>query len=190
MVEEDNNDVGEIIKKYNISADDILSKKKLALPNITGIYFLINKNEIVYVGKSVDINGRILVHNKNILKTFDSFSILECPVEFLNILESHYIFKFHPFLNNQSPNTSAYATFAQLRKLLAVNLINLTEIPTPALKLWMKFKRINYYQDGYYRLSDFQDFEDFKLWLQKIHHDTYQCPTSYVRDYFQEIKSK
>ncbi len=173
-------EINEILEKHDISADDVLAKKNPALPKITGIYFLINGKEIVYVGQSLDIHSRITQHNKDILKTFDSFSILECPAEYLSILEAHYIFKFHPFLNSTLPTNHAYKSFNQVKKLFNVS--------APALKLWMKFKGIGYRQDGYYLLSDFQDFDNFKLWLQKFHPNIQidRCSTSYVKEYFQK----
>ena len=173
-------ETSEILAKYDISADYVLANKKPALPKLIGIYFLINGDEIVYVGQSVDIYSRISQHSKDVLKTFDNFYILECPAEHLSILEAHFIFKFHPFLNSTFPTNHAYKSFNQLKKLL--------NFSAPALKLWMKFKGIGYRQDGYYLLSDFQDFEDFKLWLQKIHPNiqTDRCSTSYVKEYFQK----
>jgi excinuclease UvrABC nuclease subunit len=176
-------DISEVLKKYDIGAVEVLAQKKPALPKVTGIYFLIHGSEVVYVGQSVDIYSRISQHSKDVLKTFDSFSILECPAEHLGILEAHYIFKFHPLLNTTFPTNHAYKSFTQLKKLLNVS--------APALKLWMKFKGIGYRQDGYYLLSDFQDFEYFTVWLQKVHPNIHidRCSTSYVKEYFQKAST-
>ena len=173
-------EIEEILEKYNISTDEVLSKKKPAWTSqITGIYFLIDKNEVVYVGKSVDIYNRISTHSRDASKIFDSFSILECPTEFLKILETHYIFKLRPFLNNIFPEHCEYKSFVQLKKLL--------DVPTNSLKIWIKFKRIKS-EGEYYLLNDFQDFEDFKLWLQKTHNiQTTQCSVGYVKDYLHRV---
>ena len=40
------------------------------------IYCLINNNEIVYVGKSINIQNRIIQHQKENTKEFDSFAII------------------------------------------------------------------------------------------------------------------
>ncbi|CAB4149187.1 GIY-YIG nuclease superfamily [uncultured Caudovirales phage] len=40
------------------------------------IYCLIEDNEIVYVGKTINIQSRIVTHKKGELKNFDSFSII------------------------------------------------------------------------------------------------------------------
>lgn len=40
------------------------------------IYCLINNDEVVYIGKTINIQSRILTHKKDELKEFDSFSIV------------------------------------------------------------------------------------------------------------------
>ena len=67
-----------------------------------GIYFLINKAEIVYVGQSFDIYSRIASHKS--VKDFDSYTFIEYPNikrEDLIAIEEDYILKFQPLLNGK-----------------------------------------------------------------------------------------
>lgn len=63
-----------------------------------GVYFLIKNNEVVYVGQSIDVYGRLSTHKKN-GKDFDSFAFIQCEKGMLNDLESLYISAFVPFMN-------------------------------------------------------------------------------------------
>jgi hypothetical protein len=63
----------------------------------TGIYFLVDKSkdEITYVGQSVNVFARIAVHvadQKNGRgKEFDAWAYINCPESWLDIVESIYI---------------------------------------------------------------------------------------------------
>lgn len=62
------------------------------------IYFLLSKERVVYVGKSIgDVLGRIHDHYKN--KTFDSFYFITCEEVELDDLEFFYIKKHSPKYN-------------------------------------------------------------------------------------------
>ena len=84
-----------------------LTSKRLLLPHEIiefaipwskqiGIYFLINTNEIVYVGQSIDIFSRISQH-KN--KNFTHFVYINCLEHQLDKLESIYIHFLQPVGN-------------------------------------------------------------------------------------------
>ena len=62
----------------------------------SGVYFLIDEDEIVYVGQSVNIYARIPMHHD---KKFDRYSYVPCNPRMLNILESLYIHTLQPKLN-------------------------------------------------------------------------------------------
>ena len=59
----------ETLKEYLIN-----NKKQMLFFKF--IYCLIKDNEIVYVGKTINIQSRISTHNKDKSKIFDSFSII------------------------------------------------------------------------------------------------------------------
>jgi len=60
------------------------------IPYRSGIYFAFDKNKIVYVGKSVNLQGRIKPGHKK-LKKSDDIAWLEYPIRLLNFAESFYI---------------------------------------------------------------------------------------------------
>jgi excinuclease UvrABC nuclease subunit len=68
-----------------------------------GVYFLINSGEIVYIGKSTNIDGRITQHSAT--KEFDSFSWIELDGTNLENIEAEYIMAFNPRLNIRLPRS-------------------------------------------------------------------------------------
>lgn len=83
--------------KTLLSEDDILQSCN-ALPMITGIYFLIDANKVVYVGQSVNIFSRVSQHF-NDKKQFTSFAYIVCEKNILDKMESLYIHLLKPKLN-------------------------------------------------------------------------------------------
>jgi excinuclease UvrABC nuclease subunit len=100
-----------IIVQYDTDKEHILAKKQEMYRRMTGIYFLIKESELVYVGQSADIMNRIAQHAKESVKDFDSYSILECPYEYLTTLEAYCIYKFRPRLNAVFPPNQLYKSF-------------------------------------------------------------------------------
>jgi hypothetical protein len=74
---------------------------KLALPwqRSSGVYFLVQDQEVVYVGQSVNIYSRISQHPD---KKFDKYAFVPCEVELLDKLESLYIHTLKPRLNGNA----------------------------------------------------------------------------------------
>ncbi len=173
-----------MVETYDIGIEEILANKQAINPKITGIYFLIKGAEIVYVGQSVDILNRIAQHSKDVLKDFDSFSILECPTELLLTLEAHFIYKFRPRLNTSLPTNNLYKSFQQIKKLHDINAV--------VIKLWMNYKAIKSDKDGFYCLRDFEGINDFKDWMRRKHPNIYlrQFSVDYLRRYIQEISAR
>lgn len=62
-----------------------------------GVYFLIRKKEIVYVGQAKVPGARINQHKKN--KVFERAFVLSVPMSSLNTVESYFISKMKPILN-------------------------------------------------------------------------------------------
>ncbi len=64
----------------------------------TGIYFLFQKNDIIYIGKSINIIRRMsqgINHPK-----YTHFSFIECSKTKLDPMEAYYIFKYAPKYNS------------------------------------------------------------------------------------------
>lgn len=71
----------------------------------SGVYFLVDGDEIVYVGQSVNIYARIPQHHS---KQFDRYLYIPCEPKLLNALESLYIHCFQPKLNFTSEGVLCY----------------------------------------------------------------------------------
>lgn len=61
----------------------------------SGIYFLLRKNEVIYVGQSVDVLGRISRHRRE-GRAFDAYAYIECAQDEMDRLERLYIRAFVP----------------------------------------------------------------------------------------------
>lgn len=91
--------------------ENTLSKNEILMlagivPKIVGIYFLIDNEEIVYVGQSKDIYSRINTHTKH--KVFDRFTYIKCPEEMLDTIETRYIKRLEPKLNRNKDGRLVY----------------------------------------------------------------------------------
>ena len=70
-----------------------------------GVYFLICDDEIVYVGKSVNIKSRLDQHSmdEHRNKNFNKYYVVLCDPKEVNSLEAYYILKFRPKYNIAIP---------------------------------------------------------------------------------------
>ncbi|EGA2709566.1 TPA: GIY-YIG nuclease family protein [Klebsiella pneumoniae] len=82
-----------------------------ALPwkHATGVYFLLDGDEVVYVGQSLNVYSRISSHPVN---NFNRYAFVPCAVEALDKLESLYIHLLRPKLNGRKPDGSPFAPLA------------------------------------------------------------------------------
>jgi hypothetical protein len=87
----------------NSIALSILSKKRNVLRNIHCIYALIKNDEVVYIGQSSSIMGRLQQHIAECRKDFDSYAIVEWldthSTHIVNEKERFYIEKLKPTYN-------------------------------------------------------------------------------------------
>lgn len=63
---------------------------------MSGIYFLLKDNIVVYVGQSLNVYRRILEHKR---KDFDSFRVIACDECKLLEYERRWIKRFNPIYN-------------------------------------------------------------------------------------------
>ena len=75
---------------------------------VVGVYSLIKDDEIVYVGMSVNVYGRINTHRQNKTKDFDSFCITECSENELEENETALILEFDPKYNIKDSPTRVF----------------------------------------------------------------------------------
>jgi hypothetical protein len=76
--------------------------------SINGVYFLLQKNVIVYVGQTNHVFRRIAQHLNNDVN-FDRFAWFEAPLFFLKDIESYYIDRFDPPMNTEKHGSAFFA---------------------------------------------------------------------------------
>lgn len=80
-----------LLREHEIAAS------RLDLPTVSGVYFLLRGERVVYVGQSSRIFGRVLTHMGT--KNFDGFAYIPCELNQMDVLESLYIHLLRPELN-------------------------------------------------------------------------------------------
>ena len=83
---------------YNLSTEDIL-KEKRQIKDWPIVYFLLDNDTIVYVGKSLNGMVRIYDHIKNSNYGFNAYAFFNVPKEQIDKLERRYIKRFSPKYN-------------------------------------------------------------------------------------------
>lgn len=86
--------------KVMLRAEEI-AEASLPWANASGVYFLLDGDEVVYVGQSVNVYSRIGQHTG---KRFDRYAFVPCPIDALDRLESLYIHCLRPRLNGMQTN--------------------------------------------------------------------------------------
>ena len=100
------------------SEQEIVASSRLYsdLDRACGVYFLIDRGEVVYVGQSVNVFSRMREHSKS--KKFDSYVYINCSKGDLDILESLYIHVLRPPLQGRSSHGDSLAAPISLSRLL------------------------------------------------------------------------
>lgn len=80
-----------------------------------GIYFLVHQDDVVYVGKSLNVYARVQQHLQQQSKSFDRWCFFSCPPADLDRLEGYYIKAIRP-LHNVTYPVCAPCTDEELRE--------------------------------------------------------------------------
>ena len=92
-------------KQHWLNCDQLLEAHQVAIKaakiekNSCGVYFLVSKGVVVYVGQSTALYGRIQTYLDERKKEFDSVFVVNCKAERLDELENAYIRMFLPTYN-------------------------------------------------------------------------------------------
>lgn len=89
--------------------NDEIARAALSWSKASGVYFLLDGDEVVYVGQAVNVYSRIGQHTD---KRFDRYAFVPCAVDALDRLESLYIHVLRPKLNGNQANGSKCAPIA------------------------------------------------------------------------------
>jgi hypothetical protein len=71
------------------------------------VYFLYNREKVVYVGQSRTLKWRIETHLSEGIKRFDAVAFIPCTIDRLLSIETHYIRKLLPQYNHCGVASSA-----------------------------------------------------------------------------------
>jgi hypothetical protein len=66
------------------------------------VYFLVDQGEVVYVGKTTDLFGRISAHLREKRMSFSAFSFVEVDIDILDEVEIKYIVGLAPRYNTSN----------------------------------------------------------------------------------------
>ena len=132
-----------------ISEEEIL-ETAIAVTSARGLYFLIRKNEIVYVGQSENVHARVMKHYAEGTKKFDSYSYILITSGNLDYIEGEYILEIEPQYNTTLPTYDGVASLAMLKSILGANKYQ--------IKKYIKEQGL-VSRMGFYDLSDFEEFE-------------------------------
>ena len=122
-------------------SDDVIT-----IPNCEKwfIYFLLYKNEVVYVGQTTQGLKRPFAHTN---KDFDTVKVLYCDKSDLDMLEEKYIEKYYPKYNqccNYKLNYSLQRVKNKIREITGSNTFNIFH-----LRKLLKQLNISYYIDKF-----------------------------------------
>lgn len=97
-----------------MSKEEILQLPRHQKPEvICGIYFLFRGDEVVYIGQSIAVLGRVSQHVKEEVKIFDSYAFVEYDYRDLDRVEAFLIGKFDPEYNATIPPGQGYLSAHQ-----------------------------------------------------------------------------
>lgn len=95
------NSVSAAVAGSALLREDEIAKAALPWAKASGVYFLLDGDEVVYVGQAVNVYSRIGQHTG---KRFDRYAFVPCAVDALDRLESLYIHCLRPRLNGVQAN--------------------------------------------------------------------------------------
>ena len=101
--------------------NNIATARRLTIHKKIGIYFLVHRKTIVYVGRSVNIEPRVQSHINEKVKIFDSYYYIKCDVDNLDIVESAFICLCKTKYNKKT-NIDAYNIELYVANLLGIDL--------------------------------------------------------------------
>ena len=140
---------------------DAILAKKIPLPRntaISGVIFLIDKNDIVFIGHSKDVVGNVLKHIDTNKKQFDSYAFIEVPEEKLSDVAAHYMTIFNPRYNISLPKNTKYHSLNTIKNKFGINM--------NVLNVYMNYKKIEKGLPSY-EDEQFHELKYFMAWASK-----------------------
>lgn len=111
-------DISASLTGYSLLSEENIVSKAKPLDSYCGVYFLVKKNKVVYVGQSVNVFSRVAKHAME--KDFDAMAWIPCKKTMLDKLESLYIHVLQPTLNGNGGLGGTKTAPLKLKDLLTV----------------------------------------------------------------------
>ena len=126
---------------------DCFKNDNFILKATKGIYFLFDKDEIVYIGQSNFIEKRIFEHTND--KSFTSWNFIEFNSnEDLNDLEADYILKHKPKYNKTIPPNNIWISRSILSRFYNVPMLKTRRLIKSKEIEYISFKNTEYIKWG------------------------------------------
>jgi hypothetical protein len=109
---------GELTEYHRLLSEDEIQYGSIEVdykPRLSGVYFLLQGNHVVYVGQAKNVKKRLAMHKADPDRVFDSYAFLPCDEKDLDTLEALYIMHLRPKQNKRQP--SLYNILQATRKL-------------------------------------------------------------------------
>lgn len=120
----------------------------IPIRNKSLIYFLINNDDVVYVGQTKNGLYRPFSHRN---KDFNRVEIIECKENELDLLEDYYILKYQPIYNIKINDGYKLITARNKLRIMCNNNITIRDIKKIVKLLNLKLLKVgkNYYVNNY-----------------------------------------
>lgn len=83
-----------------LGLNELLARARQGTDEFCGVYFLIYRREVVYVGSSVHVLHRVRTHQRSEKGFFTHWAFVECEEQSLDAVERAYILALRPRLNH------------------------------------------------------------------------------------------
>ena len=95
--------VCKLLEQHGLSKNHLRAKRQTrrTMPG-GGVYFLFKGEEIVYVGRSINILNRLGAHDGEGSKDWDSFACVSCDEKYHGVTEALFIAAYQPRYNKES----------------------------------------------------------------------------------------
>jgi len=122
VVENRRHDLALSKASYELTGKSLLYEAEIVaggfdIGSTSGVYFLIYRDKVVYVGQSVDVGSRVRQHVG--MKEFDKYAYIPCPQAMLIKLESLYIHVLRPPYNGGTGTFNSVSAPIRLDDLLS-----------------------------------------------------------------------
>lgn len=96
-------------RAFHFTDDEIWASRTTAdMPPASGVYFLFNGDECVYIGETQNFPQRMEQHKRNSLP-WDSHAYFEVPKFHTREVEAYYIRRIEPAFNSSYPRFACYS---------------------------------------------------------------------------------